>query len=127
MFWSGVPLGGHLTSFCYAPPDTGESDLQLVALERLLSIEGADEIRIDVTFLRGKAPLPGADSPYQGEMSRRDKRGRELSAKLTERLHQICHDLSVSASPSHLPWKGRLSTCADPRLPLSRGAVSEAD
>ena len=62
-----------------------------VAVERLLSIEGADEIRIDVTFSRGKAPLPG-----------------ELSAKLTERLHQICHDLSVSASPSHLPWKGRL-------------------
>ena len=52
--------------------------MQLVALERLLSIEGADEIRIiDVTFLRGKAPLPGADSPYQGEMSRRDKRGRD--------------------------------------------------
>ena len=24
-----------------------------------------------------KAPLPGADSPYQGEMSRRDKRGRD--------------------------------------------------
>ena len=43
----------------YAPPDTGVSDLQLVALERLLSIEGADEIRIDVTFLRGKAPLAG--------------------------------------------------------------------
>ena len=59
MFWSGVPLGGHLTSFCCAPPDTGVSDLQLVALERLLSIEGADEIRIDVTFSRGKAPLPG--------------------------------------------------------------------
>ena len=86
MFWSGVPLGGHLTSFCYAPPDTGEPDLQLVALERLLSIEGADEIRIDVTFLRGKAPLPG-----------------ELSAKLTERLPQICCDLSVTAPPCHLP------------------------
>ena len=41
----------------------------LVALERLPSIEGADEIRIDVTFLRGKAPLPG-----------------ELSAQLTEGL-----------------------------------------
>ena len=81
MFWSGVPLGGHLTSFCCAPPDTGESDLQLVALERLLSIEGADEIRIDVTFLRGKAPLPG-----------------ELSAKLTERLSQICDcDMSPTA------------------------------
>ena len=85
----------------YAPPDTGVSDLQLVALERLLSIEGADEIRIDVTFSRGKAPLPG-----------------ELSAKLTERLHQICHDLSVSASPSHLPFQGRLGNCALPWLPL---------
>ena len=27
--------------------------------------------------LQKKAPLPGADSPYQGEMSRRDKRGRD--------------------------------------------------
>ena len=96
-----VPLDTHSTSFCYAPPDTGVSDLQLVALERLLSIEGADEIRIDVTFLRGKAPLPG-----------------ELSAKLTERLHQICHDLSVSASPSHLPFQGRLGNCALQWLPL---------
>ena len=96
-FHSVVTLRG----FDYAPPDTGISDLQLVALERLLSIEGADELRIDVTFSRGKAPLPG-----------------ELSAKLTERLHQICHDLSVSASPSHLPWKGRLGNCALQWLPL---------
>ena len=79
----------------YAPPDTGASNLQLVALERLLSIEGADEIRIDVTFLRGKAPLAG-----------------ELSPKVTERSSQICSNLSVSASPSHLPWKGRLWVCA---------------
>ena len=61
----------------YAPPDTGASDLILVAVEQLLSIEGALEIQMNVTFLRGKAPLPGADSPYQGEMSRRDKRGRD--------------------------------------------------
>ena len=60
MFWSGVPLGGHLTSFCYAPPDTGVSSLILVALERLPSIEDAVVIRMDVTFLRGsKAPLAG--------------------------------------------------------------------
>ena len=53
---------------------------------------------------RAKAPLPGADSPYQGEMSRRDKRGRDaVSRRLTERLPQICHNLSVSAPPSHLP------------------------
>ena len=30
-----------------------------------------------------------------------------LSLKLTERLLQICGDLSASASPSHLPWEGR--------------------
>ena len=54
MFRFGVPLGGHPTSFCYAPPDTGVSGLQLVALERLLSIEDAVEIQVDVTFLRGR-------------------------------------------------------------------------
>ena len=32
----------------------------------------------------------------------------ELSAEQTERLLQIRLNLSVSASPSHLPWKGRL-------------------
>ena len=61
----------------YAPPDTGVPNLQLVSVEYLPSIEGALEIQMDVTFLRGKAPLSGADSPYQGEMSRRDKRGRD--------------------------------------------------
>ena len=30
-----------------------------------------------------------------------------LSPKVTERLLHICGDLSVSASPSHLPWEGR--------------------
>ena len=40
--------------------------------------------------LQKKAPLPG-----------------ELSPKVTERLLHICGDLSVSASPSHLPWEGR--------------------
>ena len=44
----------------YAPPDTGVSSLQLVAVERLLSIEGALEIQMNFTFLRGsKAPLAG--------------------------------------------------------------------
>ena len=34
--------------------------------------------------------ITGADSPYQGEMSRRDKRGRDaVSRRLTERLPQI--------------------------------------
>ena len=40
--------------FDYAPPDTGVSDLQLVALEQLLSIEGAVENRMVLTFLRGR-------------------------------------------------------------------------
>ena len=75
----------------YAPPDTGVPNLQLVSVENLPSIEGALEIQMNVTFLRGKAPLPGADSPYQGEMSRRDKRGRDaVSRRLTVRLLQIC-------------------------------------
>ena len=37
----------------YAPPDTGASSLQLVAVEFLPSIEGATELLIGVTFLRG--------------------------------------------------------------------------
>ena len=37
----------------YAPPDMGVSDLQIVAVERLPSIEGAAETLMDVTFLRG--------------------------------------------------------------------------
>ena len=37
----------------YAPPDTEVSDLQLVAVERLPSIEGTVEIRMDFAFLRG--------------------------------------------------------------------------
>ena len=66
-----------LRAFWYAPPDTRVPNLQLVSVEHLPSIEGALEIQMNVTFLWGKAPLPGADSPYQGEMSRRDKRGRD--------------------------------------------------
>ena len=51
----------------YAPPDTGVSDLQLVAVEQLPSIEGTVEIRMGVIFLRGRfylqAPSP---SPMRG-------------------------------------------------------------
>ena len=69
--------------------------MQLVALEQLPSIERAAEILIDLTFLRGtKAPL-------KGELA---------AARLTERWMQICCNLSVSASPSHLPFQGRLWT-----------------
>ena len=75
--------------FDYAPPDTGVPNLQLVSVEYLPSIEGALEIQMNVTFLRGKAPLPGADSPYQGEMSRRDKRGRDAGSA-QPRLRGCC-------------------------------------
>ena len=65
--------------------------MQLVALERLPSIERAAEILIDLAFLRGtKAPL-------KGELA---------AARLTERWMQICGDLSVSAPPCHLPLIG---------------------
>ena len=40
------------------------------------------------------------------------------SRRLTEWLLQICDDLSVSAAPSHRPWKGRLGICASQWLPL---------
>ena len=52
MFWAS--FHSILTSRAsdYAPPDTGVSSLQLVASERLPSIEGAVEIQMDVTFLR---------------------------------------------------------------------------
>ena len=129
MFWSGVPLGGHLTSFSYAPPDTEEPDLQLVALERLLSIEGADEIRIDVTFSRGKAPLPGADSPYQGEMSRRDKRGRDAGSA-QPRLRGCIK--FATTSPSRLrratsPSRGGLGTAHSNGFPYEGKLSPQGD
>ena len=52
-------------------------------------------------------PLPGADSPYQGEMSRRDKRGRDaVSRRLTERLYQICIE-KPKPQIQFAVWKGR--------------------
>ena len=103
-FHSGVTL----RAFDYAPPDTEVSGLQLVAVERLLSIEGALEIQMNFTFLRGpcrggallrpyrahpKAPLPG-----------------ELAPKATERL-----SLPGTTSPSRLrratsPGRGGFGT-----------------
>ena len=67
MFSSGVPLGGHLTRLYYAPPDTGVPNLQLVALERLPSIEGAAEILMDITLLRGSSWFAGTKRLPLGE------------------------------------------------------------
>ena len=58
-FHSGVTL----RASDYAPPDTGVSDLQLVALERLLSIEGAEEIRISCTSSQANG------FPHEGKLS----------------------------------------------------------
>ena len=56
----------------YAPPDTGGSDLQLVAVEQLPSIEGTVEIRMGVIFLRGKILFAGTKAfPYEGKVARR--------------------------------------------------------
>ena len=59
-----------LRAFWYAPPDTGVPNLQLVSVEHLPSIEGALEIQMNVTFLRGKGspsrgrfPLSGGNVP----------------------------------------------------------------
>ena len=48
--------------------------MQLIALERLLSIEGADEIRIDVTFSRVHGFL------YEGKLS---------AARLTDEVDNV--------------------------------------
>ena len=53
MFQASFHSGVTLRAFDYAPPDTEVSGLQLVAVERLLSIEGAAEILMGVAFLRG--------------------------------------------------------------------------
>ena len=58
MFWLSFHSIVTLRVFDYAPPDTGVSSLKLVASERLPSIEGAVEIQMDVTFLRGTLRLP---------------------------------------------------------------------
>ena len=45
----------------------------------------------------GLAFLRGTKAPLKGELA---------AARLTERWMQICCNLSVSASPSHLPFQG---------------------
>ena len=53
------------------------------------------------------APLPGADSPYQGEMSRRDKRGRDAGSA-QPRLRG-CWKFAMKPKPQiqFAVWKGR--------------------
>ena len=54
-----------------------------------------------------KAPLSGADSSYQGEMSRRDKRGRDAGSA-QPRLRGRCR-FAIKPKPQiqFAVWKGR--------------------
>ena len=61
MFWSGVPLGGHPTSFCYAPPDTGgirfvTGCLRISAINRRCSLTNSDCTFLRRSFLYLHAP-----------------------------------------------------------------------
>ena len=58
----------------YAPPDTGVSNLILVALERLLSTEGATEIQMGCSFSRVHGFL------YEGKLS---------AARLTDEVDNV--------------------------------------
>ena len=65
----------------------------------------------------GLAFLRGTKAPLKGELA---------AARLTERWMQICCNLSVSASPSHLPWEGRLWTRAPQGFPYEGKATTHA-
>ena len=54
MFQASFHTGVTSRASRYAPPDMGVSNLQLVALERLPSIEGAVEILMGFPFLQGE-------------------------------------------------------------------------
>ena len=56
---------------------------------------GAKRLRGEPRRSGFRAPLPGADSPYQGEMSRRDKGGRDAGA---QRLRGCCRFATADAS-----------------------------
>ena len=92
---------------------------------RFLSIPAAEPLRLaplgtspsqGEAFLRPHPRLPlsrgaGAQAPERLPPAAAGKgsplRG-AVSRRLTERLPQICNNLSVPAPPVHLPWKGRL-------------------
>ena len=58
----------------YAPPDTWVASLMLVALEQLLSIEGATEIQMGCSFSRVHG------FPYEGKLS---------AARLTDEVDNV--------------------------------------
>ena len=99
----------------YAPPDTGGSKFA-TSCRRIPAINRRCRPGLLVcTFLHWillfcthqRLPFQGPIPPIRGKCPEGTKGVGMLSPKVTERLSQICCDLSVSASPSHLPWKGR--------------------
>ena len=58
-------------------------------------------------FFRPAARRAGFLQEAEEKAAEKGSPPRGAGAKVTERLLHICGDLSVSASPSHLPWEGR--------------------
>ena len=105
----------------YAPPDTGVPNLQLVALEYLLKIEDADQICWSAPFC-GEAFLCLL-RPYRMHPMASPMRGscrREATDEVGQLRKRKTPTSSVSASPSHLPWKGRWRGA----FPLTRPGMS---
>ena len=99
----------------YAPPDTGGSKFA-TSCRRIPAINRRCRPGLLVcTFLHWillfcthqRLPFQGPIPPIRGKCPEGTKGVGMLSPKVTERLLHICGDLSVSASPSHLPWEGR--------------------
>ena len=76
---------------------------------------------------RKRLPSQGPSPPIRGKCPEGTKGVGMLSPKVTERLSQICCDLSVSASPSHLPWKGRLGDRACQGFPYEGKLSPQGD
>ena len=93
----------------YAPPDTGVSNLILVALERLPSMEGTVKIWIICTFLRG-AKIQG--SPFRGAVCEADG---EVAANLRRPLRlgfaepPPLREEALGCAPHGFPYEGKLS------------------
>ena len=106
----------------YAPPDTGVSDLQLVAVEQLPPIEGTVEIRMGVIFLRGRFYL---QAPKPSPM-----RGRWHGGAVTDEVEVLA---STRRSPPHQsppatasPHRGSHGSAAAGKQPLSLGCAEPA-
>ena len=92
---------------------------------RLRRLRDAHRVYADVVPLTlcrtPKAPLPGADSPYQGEMPRRAKRGRDAGAK---RLRGRGRQLRKAKTNAHPQALSHLVVGADAHIDPRKFIVS---